>query len=34
MKVLLRLLPYIKANMWAFTFGMVGLLVARVFEAL
>jgi len=34
MKVLLRLLPYIKANAWAFTFGMLGLLVARLFEAL
>ncbi|MFT7246016.1 MAG: ATP-binding cassette subfamily B multidrug efflux pump [Candidatus Azotimanducaceae bacterium] len=34
MRVLLRLLPYIKANVWAFTFGMIGLLVARVFEAL
>ena len=34
MKVLLRLLPYIKAHAWAFTFGMFGLLVARVFEAL
>lgn len=34
MKVLLRLLPYIKAHVWAFTFGMIGLLVARVFEAL
>tara|TARA_R110002072_G_scaffold20841_3_gene75135 strand:+ start:5371 stop:7167 length:1797 start_codon:yes stop_codon:yes gene_type:complete len=34
MKVLLRLLPYIKANVWAFTFGMIGLLVARVFEAM
>lgn len=34
MRVLLRLLPYIKANAWAFTFGMLGLLVARVFEAL
>jgi ATP-binding cassette subfamily B multidrug efflux pump len=34
MKVLLRLLPYIKEHVWAFTFGMIGLLVARVFEAL
>lgn len=34
MKVLLRLLPYLKAHVWAFTFGMIGLLVARVFEAL
>ena len=34
MKVLLRLLPYIKAHAWAFSFGMIGLLVARVFEAM
>jgi ATP-binding cassette subfamily B multidrug efflux pump len=34
MKVLLRLLPYIKEHVWAFTFGMIWLLVARVFEAL
>ena len=34
MKVLLRLMPYLKAHVWAFTFGMVGLLVARIFEAL
>ena len=34
MKVLLRLLPYIKAHKWAFGFGMLGLVVARIFEAL
>ncbi len=34
MKVLLRLLPYLKAHIWAFSFGMLGLLVARIFEAL
>jgi ATP-binding cassette subfamily B protein len=34
MKVLLRLLPYLKAHVWAFSFGMFGLLVARIFEAL
>jgi ATP-binding cassette subfamily B protein len=34
MKVLLRLLPYLKAHVWAFTFGMIGLLVARIFEAM
>lgn len=32
MKVLLRLLPYIRKHSWAFSFGMIGLLVARVFE--
>ncbi|MGK0284347.1 MAG: ATP-binding cassette subfamily B multidrug efflux pump [Patiriisocius sp.] len=32
MKVLLRLLPYIRQHSWAFGFGMIGLLVARVFE--
>jgi len=32
MKVLLRLLPYIREHAWAFGFGMTGLLVARVFE--
>jgi len=34
MKVLLRLLPYIKEHRWAFSLGMVGLLGARVFEAM
>ena len=34
MKVLLRLLPYVKEHIWAFTFGMLGLLGARVFEAM
>ena len=34
MKVLLRLLPYIKAHIWAFSFGMFGLLIARLFEAM
>lgn len=34
MKVLLRLLPYIKEHIWAFTLGMIGLVVARVFEAM
>jgi ATP-binding cassette subfamily B protein len=34
MRVLLRLLPYIKAHKWAFGFGMLGLVVARIFEAL
>jgi ATP-binding cassette subfamily B protein len=34
MKVLLRLVPYIKAHVWAFSFGMIGLLVARIFEAM
>lgn len=32
MKVLVRLLPYIKEHIWAFSFGMLGLLVARIFE--
>ena len=34
MKVLLRLLPYIRQHIWAFCFGLLGLLVARIFEAL
>ncbi len=34
MKVLLRLLPYIKRHAWAFAAGMAGLLVARFFEAM
>ncbi|MCB1647714.1 MAG: hypothetical protein KDI36_19795, partial [Pseudomonadales bacterium] len=34
MKVLLRLLPYIKQHFWAFTLGMLGLLVARLFESM
>ncbi|MDZ7685982.1 MAG: ABC transporter ATP-binding protein [Gammaproteobacteria bacterium] len=34
MKVLLRLLPFIKEHKWAFLLGMVGLLVARLFENL
>ena len=34
MKVLLRLTPYIKQHIWAFTFGILGLLGARIFEAL
>lgn len=34
MKVLLRLLPYIRAHAWAFWSGMTGLLVARIFEAM
>ncbi|MFT6435523.1 MAG: ATP-binding cassette subfamily B protein [Candidatus Azotimanducaceae bacterium] len=34
MKVLLRLTPYIRQHIWAFTFGIIGLLGARVFEAL
>ena len=34
MKVLLRLLPYIKEHLWAFVFGILGLLGARVFEAM
>ncbi|MEX2326555.1 MAG: ABC transporter ATP-binding protein, partial [Pseudomonadales bacterium] len=34
MKVLLRLLPYLKEHIWAFTLGMTGLLVARIFEAM
>lgn len=34
MKVLLRLLPYIRAHAWAFWPGMAGLLLARVFEAM
>ena len=34
MKVLLRLLPYITEHIWAFVFGMAGLLGARVFEAM
>lgn len=34
MKVLLRLLPYVTEHIWAFTFGMLGLLGARVFEAM
>ena len=34
MKVLLRLLPYIREHAWAFYGGMFGLLVARIFEAM
>ncbi len=34
MKVLLRLLPYIRQHAWAFYGGMFGLLVARLFEAM
>lgn len=34
MKVLLRLLPYLKEHIWAFSLGMTGLLVARIFEAM
>jgi ATP-binding cassette subfamily B protein len=34
MKVLLRLTPYIKQHIWAFSFGLFGLLGARIFEAL
>jgi len=34
MKVLLRLLPYLMEHIWAFSFGMLGLLAARVFEGL
>lgn len=34
MKVLLRLIPYIRAHIWAFSFGITGLLVARIFEAM
>jgi len=34
MKVLLRLLPYIQQHLWTFIFGITGLLVARIFEAL
>jgi len=34
MNVLLRLTPYIRQHIWAFSFGMFGLLVARIFEAL
>ncbi len=32
MKVLLRLLPYIKAHAWAFFGGLIGLGIARIFE--
>lgn len=34
MKVLLRLLPYLKEHVWTFVGGMAGLLVARFFEAM
>jgi len=34
MNVLLRLTPYIRQYIWAFSFGMLGLLIARIFEAL
>lgn len=34
MKVLLRLLPYIKDHAWAFWGGLLGLAVARFFEAM
>jgi len=34
MKVLLRLMPYLKEHAWALWLGMLGLLVARFFEAL
>jgi len=34
MRVLLRLMPYFREHAWAFAIGIVGLLVARVFEAL
>jgi len=34
MKVLLRLLPYFQQHAWAFWSGILGLLVARIFEAL
>lgn len=34
MKVLLRLLPYIQQHLWTFVFGISGLLIARIFEAL
>ena len=34
MKVLFRLLPYIKEHQFAFILGILGLLIARIFEAL
>ena len=34
MKVLLRLVPFIRRHIWAFTFGLLGLAVARIFEML
>lgn len=34
MKVLLRLLPFIREHIWAFSFGLIGLLFARIFEML
>ena len=34
MKVLLRLLPYFRQHAWAFWGGILGLLVARLFEAM
>jgi ATP-binding cassette subfamily B protein len=34
MKVLVRLLPYLKAHIWAFSLGMCGLAVARIFESM
>jgi ATP-binding cassette subfamily B protein len=34
MRVLLRLMPYFREHAWAFCGGMLGLLVARLFEAL
>ncbi len=34
MKVLLRLMPYVQAHALAFSFGIFGLLVARIFEAM
>jgi ATP-binding cassette subfamily B multidrug efflux pump len=34
MNVLLRLTPYIRQHIWAFSFGLLGLLLARIFEAL
>lgn len=32
MKILLRLAPWIREHVWAFTFGMLGLGIARIFE--
>ncbi|XOV88961.1 MAG: ABC transporter ATP-binding protein [Pseudomonadota bacterium] len=32
MKILLRLLPYLRKHIWAFSIGMIGLGVARIFE--
>ncbi len=34
MKVLLRLLPYVRKHIWAFVCGLIGLGIARFFEAM